>query len=446
MWGMFIGAKSFNQDLSNWDVSSVIDMNTMFAGATSFNQNLCAWRDNFPYDNANEIFSSTGCTYQDTPQLENRGPFCASSCGEETAATTVATGIATATTTVPEIATTSEVTTTTATTTTSPETTTSIEAASTEVPSASPSASASSSTEPSIQPTSFPTYLPTATSPTYLPTATSSPSMLPTDAPVITTSISTVVADTTTNIVTTSVITTIGATTASSTAVPARVETTTATEATEVRSTTAADVTTTAASDSTAGGTSAAIQGATETTPLTVTLTYDISNQCGVDADKVMNEIDNNLKAGLIAATTTVLQQTLLNEATTTRSKVDGPLTFRMNPADFRVSNMAPTRYKMNLPDRRALAQYSEEYPVTIDRIIDVDQPCETGNTCLLIISSINVVLEEGDDPDEVKNAVTNSILDSFDDGRFNDAIPEDTVVCPEEMSEMIITTQDSVP
>ncbi|KAL7433996.1 hypothetical protein ACHAXM_003867 [Skeletonema potamos] len=179
-------------------------------------------------------------------------------------------------------------------------------------------------------------------------------------------------------------------------------------------------------------GTSATTQGDTETSPLQVTLTYDISNQCGVDADKVMNEIDNNLKAGLIVATTTVLQQTL-NEGTT-RSNVDRPL------SGFRVF-IVPRRNQ--IPEGRALAQYSEEYPITIDRIIDVEQNCEPGSNCLLIVSSIYVLLEEGDDPDEVKNAVTNSILDSFKDGRFNDAIPTDTVVCPmEDMSEMIITAR----
>jgi surface protein/predicted outer membrane repeat protein len=40
---MFVNAKSFNGDLSNWDVSKVTDMNRMFYGATSFNQDLNSW-------------------------------------------------------------------------------------------------------------------------------------------------------------------------------------------------------------------------------------------------------------------------------------------------------------------------------------------------------------------------------------------------------------------
>ena len=40
---MFQGAYSFNQDLSNWDVSGVGDMTWMFHNATSFDQNLGEW-------------------------------------------------------------------------------------------------------------------------------------------------------------------------------------------------------------------------------------------------------------------------------------------------------------------------------------------------------------------------------------------------------------------
>eukprot|EP00985_Skeletonema_marinoi_P027271 scaffold22147_cov107-Skeletonema_marinoi.AAC.3 len=152
-----------------------------------------------------------------------------------------------------------------------------------------------------------------------------------------------------------------------------------------------------------------------------------------------MNGVNNTLKEGLIAATTTVLQQTLNEESS--RFVVDGALRFRMIPPGFRGTVVTPQRYKMNLPDdRRALAKYSDEYSVTIDRIIDVEQDCPPGNNCLLIISSISVLLEEGDVSNDVKNAVTDSILESFEDGSFNDAVPTDTVVCPmEEMSGIMV-------
>jgi len=81
MNGMFYGATSFNQDVSNFDISSIFYMNEMFYGATSFNKDLCSWRDNFPYTTKTDnIFTDSGCTYQDRPQEAQKGPFCASDC------------------------------------------------------------------------------------------------------------------------------------------------------------------------------------------------------------------------------------------------------------------------------------------------------------------------------------------------------------------------------
>jgi surface protein len=80
MYGMFFEAISFDRDLSNWDVSNVAEIYYMFKNADSFNQNLCTWKDNFPYLNATYIFANTSCTYQDTPDIEQNGPFCDSLC------------------------------------------------------------------------------------------------------------------------------------------------------------------------------------------------------------------------------------------------------------------------------------------------------------------------------------------------------------------------------
>jgi surface protein len=43
MEAMFYYASAFNQDISNWDVTNVINMNNMFDAASVFNQNISNW-------------------------------------------------------------------------------------------------------------------------------------------------------------------------------------------------------------------------------------------------------------------------------------------------------------------------------------------------------------------------------------------------------------------
>ena len=40
---MFLGCQSFNQDISNWDVSNVRNMRSMFYGCKDFNQDISDW-------------------------------------------------------------------------------------------------------------------------------------------------------------------------------------------------------------------------------------------------------------------------------------------------------------------------------------------------------------------------------------------------------------------
>ncbi|MBI1658328.1 MAG: DUF285 domain-containing protein, partial [Thaumarchaeota archaeon] len=58
MWYMFYGATSFNQPLDTWNVSSVTDMSGMFSGADSFNQPLDTW-DVSSVTGMSSMFSAT---------------------------------------------------------------------------------------------------------------------------------------------------------------------------------------------------------------------------------------------------------------------------------------------------------------------------------------------------------------------------------------------------
>lgn len=56
---MFTDSNSFNQNISNWDVSSVTDMSAMFANATSFNQDISSWNVSNVYQMTQTFYNAT---------------------------------------------------------------------------------------------------------------------------------------------------------------------------------------------------------------------------------------------------------------------------------------------------------------------------------------------------------------------------------------------------
>ena len=76
MRGMFLGATSFNGDLSKWDVSSVTDIRGMFLGATLFKRNFCttAWvhskaSKDAMFEGSSGSISSTVCEVNTIPAI-----------------------------------------------------------------------------------------------------------------------------------------------------------------------------------------------------------------------------------------------------------------------------------------------------------------------------------------------------------------------------------------
>jgi surface protein len=67
MSGMF-GSSVFDQDISNWDVSNVIDMTNMFIFASYFNQDLSSW-------NISNVTECSGFSYEASAWTLNQPIF-----------------------------------------------------------------------------------------------------------------------------------------------------------------------------------------------------------------------------------------------------------------------------------------------------------------------------------------------------------------------------------
>ncbi|KAL9184563.1 hypothetical protein ACHAXT_012533 [Thalassiosira profunda] len=233
------------------------------------------------------------------------------------------------------------------------------------------------------------------------------------------------VADTTTAATATADTTTAAATTG---ATPPATTTQAATTTTTQTATTPPPVPASTTTTSSTITTSSAASGG-ETGPIEVSQTYDISNNCGWDAEAVMNPVDGNtLKEGLIEATRTVTIG-ILNE---TYPRADDEFVRRRNVRTRKLAYLADRAQRSGgAENERSLAYYTDQYPVTIDRVLDIVTGCDPDKNCLLVVSTITVVTEEGDDPAEVYDAISAGFKESFVDGSFFAAVPEEAASCP---------------
>ena len=127
--------------------------------------------------------------------------------------------------------------------------------------------------------------------------------------------------------------------------------------------------------------------------PLQVQVGYTISNDCGLNAEDIMNGSDTAMKQDLIKATEVVVNATLED-------------TF---PQDD--------------------IQLVEQDPVTIDQVLNVETGCEEGVNCLYISSTISVE-NYGDEPAVVIDTIERGMQESFEEFTFFDELSDDTLEC----------------
>ena len=186
---------------------------------------------------------------------------------------------------------------------------------------------------------------------------------------------------------------------------------------------------------------------------------YGIQNDQKLTSDDIENGVDNTYKSDLIFATRETMIQ-VLNEAfprdqegrALRRDGFDGRSRFEtfednsllgvVNLGKFELTvgedeSMQGQRRAVILPsnpedqtgtanNNRRLALYKDSYPPDILSVFDNSYCSESDEEliCSIVETRVCVVLEEGEDGDQVKKQLLDGIKKSFQDGSFENNLP----------------------
>ena len=183
-----------------------------------------------------------------------------------------------------------------------------------------------------------------------------------------------------------------------------------------------------------------------------VSFAYTLQNTTGFTADEIFNEVDNTIKDRLLAATRTVA----INILNITQPRIRNPNLNRNRMRALEGRNEALRqaiiiefgsmqgskvvdqteqlflRWRRPAKDarpigrlrKRRLAFFSDEFPVEISSILDSMFCATPTEPCVVVSTTVCVVLEAFDDPDVVRTNLIQGFRDSIDGGGFNDVIP----------------------
>ena len=169
-------------------------------------------------------------------------------------------------------------------------------------------------------------------------------------------------------------------------------------------------------------------------------MSYNMGNSCpGLNAAATMSGFNpyNTLKDGLIEATTKVtidiLNATYPRVGEPTRDRMRRNLRTR-ELVHLNTGSQFSTATTYSLQEEEGLSQrklvyYTDDFPVRIDEVLDIVDDCTEVN-CLLIRTAITVILEEGDNPEDISKVVGDLLDASLKDGSFFAAFPADAITC----------------